>query len=1237
MKSIKSILIIFVAIALSFIFSINTFAQIPLPYYCSFDDETSEGWTHYSMFGTDDWERGIPEGDRLNSVVSGDFVWGTNLDGNVSQISIMCLETPVFDLSGPEVYVLKFSHQYYAWTTGGGNIEYSLDGGSSWTLLDYESSICRQWFYSEPSGILGQSCWNGDYYNSGFKISSHNLDFLAGESNVKFRFKYGGNEYTREGWVIDDFSIEEDFNNIYGVDGTQTHTSKHAETFEIYTWTHYVGIVRPSFQNVIEYYFSYDDVYDDQDSLIGTKSINMHTQSYLWEKTFDMIPNLYCGDYYVFTKFDTDNNLVETDEDDNMPYSILSVDSTFVGVHKDDFESEEEWWNKYQYSSSNYIDEGLWRIGSNEQFRMFGTHSGENAWFVSDSAYTQGLNRKHCIESPFMDFRDTANYVMCFWHKLYNDAYGSVNYYLQYAPDAKFPFHETLFYGEEDVENIGRQDNWDCSCVDISTLSGNINSKVRLVFDSPYSANSVDLLVVDDVYIGEAKSDIRIEHEHTRILNSGFSSDTLFYTLFNSGLMASPTCNSSFYWSVDSLLDPEDIHLGNNLEPSLSDTSFVFRNFGFDLPTQIEGDYYIIAIPDIDDEVNEMWEDDMAVFPIKLQEALSAPYSNDFETNIDGWYHEEKFGEDLWEWGGVEGLYLDSVVLESKSLFAYSEDSVLRDMSLMLLYTPEFDLSSISNPVIEFDLEVEGLFLFTGSSANRPRMNLSYSYDNGASWHVLDTSSQSYKGWYYYWYYDANGGRDLLRTADLNNNYLFSVKEPVFAYSNLYHGRDSRRIYKHILDIEHLSQYNNVQFRFNLVVPEQNMGKGVIIDNFSIEDKTIDLTVEYDKDLIKSPLSNYISLITDVCNNGNYASDSAQINFYLSEDGTFDDSDVLIGNDYIPPVRPDCSYNLNYLSEDTLSLVGYNYLILYIDEENLIHESEEANNIIVWSLSPQGVTNYPYLMEFEDTILNGWSYYSYRGYNTLSRDRWRLRNYTIENEGLYITGIVSGELFTDPSNGVLENAPRYIVETPNFNFSNLSNIRMSFDFKCLFGNNYGANISYSMDGGQTWYILFDQYGDAEGWYNDEGSIQFLLGEPGWTGSFQNWENRSIDITFLSGAESVIFKLHSRTHGGNGGGFDSFRLDNFEITGDSVNTSISTNYNGINIYPNPSSDFINVSISDLNSLPYSVEMHDVSGKLIMKLENQISNNIKIDCSNFNPGYYVLHVKGKLNLTKGIIVE
>ena len=79
---------------------------------------------------------------------------------------------------------------------------------------------------------------------------------------------------------------------------------------------------------------------------------------------------------------------------------------------------------------------------------------------------------------------------------------------------------------------------------------------------------------------------------------------------------------------------------------------------------------------------------------------------------------------------------------------------------------------------------------------------------------------------------------------------------------------------------------------------------------------------------------------------------------------------------------------------------------------------------------------------------------------------------------------------------------------------------------------------------------------------------------------------------------------------------------------------------LNIYPNPTSDFVNIKFGNLNVNTNNIDiiMYDILGKASSVYRNESSTNeIQLDVSNINDGIYYLQVivNGESLITKKII--
>ena len=1107
----------------------NLHGQVSLPYFNNFDNPSdTTGWSHYSISGTDNWELGTPNGTFLNSTFSPVKAWATNLSGNFTTNSIMCLETPFFDFSDTTLtYKIGFSHQIHnSLSSNGGNVEYSVDTGQTWHVLNGLSSQ-NYWWYDNAvcSGLGGDPAWSNSYYSNGWRNSFHALDSLEGQPSVKFRFKFGGNSsYLREGWVIDNFSIEENLPNVFAVQPHPFHATEQCPTFEINTTLYYWGTSTPFFLNVTNYYWSIDSVFDTGDSLIGSKTVNIGSQT-PWNKSFTMPPNVGSGVYYIFYMLDADSNLLESNESDNLGTAILVIDSIHsipIISHFDDSVS-------------------IWETGGNHDWQfeagflrhLDGAHSGEIAWNISNNNNTNDVNY---IETPPIDLSTQDSTLISFWFR--SKGYGSIRMNKECISG----------YGSMGGLPVMRDNTWDFYNVYFPAYADTAKD-VRVQIRNSYNYPIGTAMVIDDIYIGKAKPDLSVERfKSNRFSSSSVAADTLKYYLNNSGLRPTPQSYTNFYWSNDSILDSTDLYLGTKLEQSLNDTARVWTNFAYTKPTNSTGKYYIFYILDTANVVDEMREyNNTGYFTLYQENALTLPYFNDFESQINGWRHNASFGEDEWKWATPNGIVLDSAFSGVKAWITIDSLGGSSNGN-MHLYTPIFDLSASTIPVIEFDMNWY-LYLQTNGG-----MNMSYSTDGGASWQLLDTTSQSFNRWYYPMGYSGVDYNLNPYTTDL----LFDLSEPGFTTLRGYNSRDVKRNTRYIVGMGFLGGIPEIRFRFNLGTINSTI-EGVVLDNFTIREAFVDLNIDYKKALMISSNANKIKFFMHIKNQGNYISSPSITKYYVSADTVLDASDYYLGQDSVRAIRPDMYYYVNKAFIAPSNLSNYNYLLYKLDETNTNLEANETNNIGFWPLALDSVKNYPYFNNFNDSIIDGWHQFSIE-HNSNNIGIYRFRSLVVPAEPTAsLRGNESGEWATEklPS-GTWQNIPYLYLESPVFDFSGIGNIILSFDLMCTGKpdpqNRDGGNFEFSINGGNTWTVLTSSYGQGYHWYN-QSYLQGLSSQPGWSYS-PSWndtillDSTSFNASFLAGEKNVVFRFKYKSNWETlgGGTIQGMRVDNFRIEG-----------------------------------------------------------------------------------------
>lgn len=171
-----------------------------------------EGPNYFSSAdGNASWERGVPTASVINTAHSPVNCWKTNLDGNYINNCNDNLYTPKLNFSFvQDTAVLTFWHWYETEpATDGGNIQYSVNGGTTWITLGYQNDpLATNWYNSM---INGKPAWSGSsagWVKSTYKIvkSAQFNNFL---SLIQFRFNFYSNAYTSsyDGWAVDDFAV----------------------------------------------------------------------------------------------------------------------------------------------------------------------------------------------------------------------------------------------------------------------------------------------------------------------------------------------------------------------------------------------------------------------------------------------------------------------------------------------------------------------------------------------------------------------------------------------------------------------------------------------------------------------------------------------------------------------------------------------------------------------------------------------------------------------------------------------------------------------------------------------------------------------------------------------------------------------------------------------------------------------------------------------------------------------
>lgn len=1119
---------------------LTTYSQISVPYSNFFESSLdSAGWQHYATTGVDDWACGIPSGIYFNSAFSGVSAWKTKLNGSFSSSSTRYLETPDFDLTNTSVdYAFIFMNKRHSnLSTTKYSIEYSTDSGASWNILFNSGAQSKNW---QPATGFSTNM-------TSWSEAVTSLSWLQGQV-VRFRFKcYSGSGATGDGFMIDDFKIQEAYYNIAATTSdTIKNLNKYFSSFQVIYDFNFSNQYSTSYPFSIEFYFSSDPILDITDPLIGTQSFNASATLTDISKTLPLPPDLNAGYYYIFYNLDATNSVAESNELDNINYTVLKIDTIYAGGHSSSFE--------------NGLDEFVtvplplpqqnWTLGDPNAWHIEDARYGENAWLVPTT-----LSSSQYLETPYVDLSATTNTTICFWYRnsRSSSVTGPLNVYLKTPAFDQPTITYPLFSGSGTVSTQlppPRHYYWDCYCKNIPGADGELSTKFRLTGYGEGSPVDLDKTGIDDIYIGSAKPDAAIQcFTEDRFTSTIFTQDTIRYLFFNAGLSDMIGTTTSFYWSTDSLFDSGDLFLGSNTEPWMDDTTFVWRNFAYTKPSNAAGTYYLFYLLDADSLIDEMREyDNLGYFIIHQEATENLPYFNDFESVSPGWRHRASLGTDEWVLSTPQKTHMNQA-FSGTSAFMTNDTGIVSPKSRMHLFTPIFNLTELYHPVMEFDLLAHfyGVDGYNAWSSNMG--NIMYSTDGGATWTVLDTSgTSSFKRLYYRMNYDSISGADEIDDAS-KSVLLYGKDLPMFRTQIDYQARNYDDNTHYVIDLAYLGNKEQIQFMFVYANHNAPM-EGVMLDNFEITEKRTDLKIADTKGLLASASDSRIKLFFKVSNDENYISDSTSVELYCSIDSTLDASDVLIHTEPIPEIMP---YYKDVVVIDRPAPANYgiyNYLIYHIDPDNLNTESDELNNTGYFALNMDSSANYAYPVQFDfdDEYIDGWTWYHD---STGSFHHHTFRHQTLIKEPSI--SAQDGQWFLDPIDindysSSVSQYPRYFLESPSFDFANLAEIHMSFDFLCIGKagvSSEGGNMEYSTDGGMTWQLLsFSQDPYAVNWYNLS-SVNSLSNQPGW--NTNNWSTASYNLSFLAGESHVRFRFKFRAQAhSNVLSPIGFRLDNFQI-------------------------------------------------------------------------------------------
>ena len=244
--------------------------------------------------------------------------------------------------------------------------------------------------------------------------------------------------------------------------------------------------------------------------------------------------------------------------------------------------------------------------------------------------------------------------------------------------------------------------------------------------------------------------------------------------------------------------------------------------------------------------------------------------------------------------------------------------------------------------------------------------------------------------------------------------------------------------------------------------------------------------------------------------------------------------------------------------------------------------------------------NPPIIEGFQNgTLSNDWSIV-----NPDVSQTWEINS----NYGYNSTSSISIENSIYSANGEYDD-----LNSPIMNFSNSSNINLSFDYAYSLWTDPSLTQSWSdtlivlisSDCGLNWQKIWEKAGA-----NLSTTTPVFNGFEWFPSSNNDWKSENINLSNYSNLDGVIIKFRNVNQYEN-----NLFIDNINITSDASTNIDENNKNIIEVYPNPSDEYVNINYDGLK------QIYTILGKKLFETNENI-----INISALSKGVYMIKTDG-----------
>jgi hypothetical protein len=1015
--------------------------------FCDNFDVQNQLWTPDPNSVGTPWVWGPPSGPTLTTPHSPPNVWGVGEVAGNPAYSPSCnsaLISPVFDFSTTSVANLSFWQNRLCESSWDGvRIEYTIDGGVTWTVLGVQNDPNGVNWYSSNSLISsGLPGWEGPFTVSGWLESRYKLGTavgIPGAVAVQFKFIFTSDASVQDaGFHLDDFCITVPCNDDLGVTsivsplpgsgqpaGGTTNITVNIENF---------GQLDQSNFNIG---WSINNTPQTPVPFTGVITAGSVTQFTI--PNTPVLPNTYT--ICIWTEL-TGDCLGFND----------TICASFVGIptlvpspsYCDDFESGNIGWSNQIAAGGNAGS--IWELGTPAFGLTSSANSGANAWDVNlNSAYTNTANCE--LYTPYFDFAGiSAGRIEFFLNYNCENAWDGTR--LEFSNDNGVTWTivgtgsnaapdpcGTNWYNDDQLNSsqvnawTGNSNGWIKSTYKLCCTTGIFNSPVpvqfRFVFTSDGSVIT-DGFTLDDFCIYAAQGDdvgITVINQPTGGAPVGASTPVVV-TLENFG--ATTITSTPITYTVNGA-NPQTITWTGSLPPC-GVTTVVLPNFSF-----LQGINTICAWTSLSTDVepsNDTTCSDVIGQPI-LVPTYSTNYFDNFDAGNIGWAPSINPGGDpgtIWEFGtpnfgGTSGAYTPPTCWD------VNLNSGVTGNAFTYVTTPFFDFTNAQAAVLRF-------YQNRVMNAFGDKMYIEYSVNNGP-WVLLQPTTQQVTNWY-------------------NNNDSWDDNSGLWVQS----------IFKDVYSAVG-GNVTLVQFRFVFTSVAFTNSDGVSVDNFEIfvpiplSVATISVNTSVPNQLIFP--GQPITFAAPINNNG--INTVFNHNVTLNIDGTIISSDPV---SYTPNgLLPDSTSTHNFLNT-WIAVPGFHEVCVYTDSPNGatdLNLFDDTACVTVLVFDSVTTNQLPYCTSFE----SGNQWVTANSITYRNESQWEFGTPAKTNLSGARTGVkawstqLSNNYADKDSSGLFSSLFR--VET-----GHCYKISFYHEFRMEYGSDGGA-LDYSIDYGQSWNRL----------------------------------------------------------------------------------------------------------------------------------------------------------------------